>query len=284
MNAIETGARRLKYWLGFQDDSRIVIALRPGYNKFLDLLFYKRGLVRVLHGVETILIRPAHRYFRNDFEPALFHFLRRTVRQGDTVLEVGANVGVFTTLLARWVGPTGRVYAFEPSPIARAALEDHLALNGVADRVTVVPRAVSDVPGRSVFYEHGASGENTLSKTHSRIPNANALEVDVTTLDTFCKDRGILPTLIKIDIEGFELHALKGARLILRDCGPTVVMEMHPMNWSEVGISSGDMGAFLAEAGYRLRALGSQTEPLSEYGHVVLQPVEARSAQLHPAT
>lgn len=279
MNSIERGARWVKYGLGFRDDSKVVVALRPKYNKFLNFLYGRRGLVRTLHGVETIRIRPAHRFFRNNFEPTSFRFLRETVRPGDTVIEVGANVGVFTVLLARWVGPEGRVFAFEPSPISRVALEDHLLLNRVASRVVVMPAAVSDEPGTSMFYERGSSGENTLSRTHSRIPEAKAVEVQVTTLDAFCKACGIVPALIKIDIEGFELHALRGAQSVLRECRPTLLMEVHPMNWPEIGISGEDVNRFLAEMGYRLTSLGGVNDPLREHGHVVLEPMEVQPAE-----
>lgn len=281
MNAIESAARWLKCRLGFQDDSRLVVAARPGYNKFLDLLYGKRGIVRVLHGVETIRIRPAHRYFLNDYEPDLFLFLKRAVRSGDTVVEVGANVGVFTVLVARWVGPQGHVFAFEPSPIARAALEDHLRLNGMADRVTVISAAVSDAPGSSIFYELGASGENTLSATHSRIADARALQVHVTTLDDFCQSHSITPSLIKMDIEGFELHALRGARRILTSYRPLLAVEVHPMNWPELGISRKEVEEFLAGIGYRVTALQEQTEPLGEYGHVILEPTRDGPRQHH---
>jgi FkbM family methyltransferase len=272
VNTVERIARWLKYSLGFKDTSGLIVALRPGYNRFLDLLYGKRGLIRTLDGVESILIRPAYRNFRDDFEPALFRFLRRAVRSGNAVIEVGANVGIFTVAMARWVGPKGHIFAFEPSPTARAALEDHLALNGVGDRVSVVAAAVSDAVGKSLFYEFGTSGQNTLSPTHSRIPEAKSVVVDVTTLDSFCDSNKIVPSLVKVDIEGFELHAIRGARKTLRDHAPVLVVELHPMNWLEIGASGQDLGELLAEIGYCVEALEGQGDPFSEYGHVVFVP------------
>jgi FkbM family methyltransferase len=273
MNAIETGARWLKYKLGFEDSSKMVCLARPAYNSFLQMLYGKRGIVRVLNGREKVRLRPRYRLIRDYYESKLCQSLEQIVHTGDVVLEVGANVGVFTILLARWVGRTGHVYALEPNPHARAALEDHLRLNMVADRVSVIPAAISSESGRSTFYVQGSSGEGTLSSGHSRLSKAEGIDVEVTTIDEFCSARRITPALIKIDIEGFELHALRGSLQQLSRQRPILAVEMHPAHWPEIGVTAGDIVELISAASYHVHPLQGQADPFSSYGHAILDPL-----------
>src|SRR5439155_3307091 len=186
----------------------------------------QRGLVRVINDQDTVRIRPDHRYAAETYEPAVFDYLKRKVQAGMMVFDVGAHVGLFTVLLARWVGPSGRIFAFEPAPGTRAALVDHLALNQVADRVCVSPLAVSDQEGSAFLYTMANCPENTLSATHGRLPQPREIPVSVTTIDAFCAAQALVPDILKIDIEGFELHALRDARQTLIRRRPVMVVEM----------------------------------------------------------
>jgi len=272
MNALERTVRGVKQTLGLSSSSRLVKRLRPAYASLLHLCYGRRGLVRVLNGQEPMRIRPAHRYAAEDYESAVFDYLKAQIQPGAVVLDVGAHVGLFTVLLARWTGPNGHVFAFEPTPLTRAALVDHLALNEMAERVTICPLAVSDREGKSMMYTVSNSPENTLSPRHGRLPNATAVEIEMTTIDAFCESEGIRPTLIKIDIEGFELHALRGAKRTLARHRSTVVVELHPMNWLEIGVNRNQAVELVDDLSYRLTPLDGQRDPLAEYGHVVLEP------------
>src|SRR5947209_4602202 len=135
MNALETAVQTFKRGLGLSSHSRLVARMRPAYDSLLNLCYGRRGLVRLLNGQDPVRIRPAHRYAAESYEPAVCDYLKRHVQPGMVVFDVGAHVGLFTVLLARWAGSTGRVFAFEPAPQTRAALTDHLALNDLAGRV-----------------------------------------------------------------------------------------------------------------------------------------------------
>jgi len=275
MNTLETAVRTFKRGLGLSSRSRLVARMRPAYDSLLNFWYGQHGLVRVINDQETVRIRPAHRYAAETYEPAVFDYLKRKVQAGMVVFDVGAHVGLFTVLLARWVGPSGRIFAFEPAPGTHAALIDHLALNQVADRVCVSPLAVSDQEGIAFLYTMANCPENTLSATHHRLPQPQKHRVRVTTLDAFCASQSLVPDIIKIDIEGFELHALRGARETLIRQRPIVVVEMHPMNWPEIDVTAAQVDQFLSELNYRLRPLEGQADPLGEYGHVVLEPIES---------
>jgi FkbM family methyltransferase len=273
VNRLETTVRQLKQKLGVTSASPLVATIRPSYDLLLNVLYGRRGLVRVINGQDTIRVRATHRYADENYEPTVFNYLKRSLRPGAVVLEVGAHVGTFTVLLARWVGLTGHVYAFEPAPRPRAALEDHLMLNRVRERVHIVPAAVSDHSGLARFFAFGFSPENTLSPRHTRLPKADGIEIPVTTIDEFCQAHKIVPSLLKIDIEGFELHALRGAAGTLTSHRPTMVVEFHPMNWPEIGVDSCKVSTLLAELRYRVVCLDGQCDPLAEYGHVALEPI-----------
>jgi FkbM family methyltransferase len=261
--------------LNLRDDSRLVCVIRPWYNDFLHQLYGRRGLLRVIHGEESIRLRPQHRLFPEDYESEVFHFLRGFVRPGAEVIEVGASIGVLTILMARWAKPSGHIHAFEPNPLCTAALKDHLQLNNVNDCVIVNPFAISDIEGETSFYTSGTSGTSSLSSAHIKT-HANRIQVCVTTIDQYCGRNKVVPSLIKIDVEGFEFHVLAGAMETLRKARPTVLVELHTMNWPKLNVDPHPILRQLADLNYSIEPVSGQKDILSEYGHAVLRPVSSR--------
>lgn len=151
---------------------------------------------------------------------AEMRFVRDYLRDGDVMVDVGANVGLYALLGAR----TGdiRVIAFEPNDIARARAVENAARNGLSQRVQFRPQAVGGVPGRSSFT--AAQGPlNHLVK--SPVTEAQPVHpVDVVTLDDVV-DGPV--ALIKVDVEGDELGVLRGAEGLLRTFGPALVVEAN---------------------------------------------------------
>ncbi len=273
MNPLESAVRRVKSSVGLTSQSRLVVAVRPVYDMLLNTFYGNRGLERVINGSEVVRVRPSQRYAEEGYEPAVFDCIKSRLKPGAVVLDIGAHIGLSSILMSRWVGPTGRVYAFEPTKQTRTILEDHLRLNDMEKTVTVVPKAVSDQCGKATFYTYADSPEATLSTQHGRLPGATAQEVEVTTVDAFCGETNVKPEFIKLDIEGFEFHALRGARETLRACNPAIVVEFHPMNWPEIGITPEAARAELADLGYRAVALEGQQDPYAQHGHVILDRV-----------
>lgn len=277
MNQVERIARGVKHKLGLKDSSWLVSQSRPLFDAFLGVAFARRGLPRMVYGGEKLRLLPKYRHYHDDFEPYLIKCIREHLREGECVLEVGANIGFLTVLLSKWVGPAGKVYAFEPAPTSRAALQLHLAMNGTADRVTVRREAVSDFEGQASFYEDGASGENTLSGSHWRIPQAKRIEVPVITLDSFCRRQSVDPGLIKIDVEGFEYQVLTGCVQTMIRARPRIIVELHPMHWPELGTTGPGFTRLLDQTGYRCVPLEGQESAMREYGHALLQPLPEKA-------
>ena len=199
-------------------------------------------LVSTLPGGERI--RAAARYRQLSWNPEEYHAFRGAVRPGSVVLDVGANVGSYTLLFAFWTAPAGRGFAFEPSPDAREGLRQHLALNGVDDRVEIVPVAASAEVGTARFHLDGASGSNALAVGHDRA--AASIDVETTTIDAFCERRGIRPDVVKIDVEGAELDVLRGARRVLARPNVHAFVELHPSVWLSRGVTPDAIRAELA--------------------------------------
>lgn len=158
------------------------------------------------------------------------------VHQGDVVYDLGANIGWYSLLAARRVGPGGRVIAFEPSVTNAAYIEWNAAANGFPN-VSVVPAAVSDRDGWAVFLDKGPlmsrldkdDDEDQARRRAARNPTVLARRtVPVLSLDTWiAQTEQPPPTLIKIDVEGAEIGALRGMRETLRSARPTLIIEPH---------------------------------------------------------
>jgi FkbM family methyltransferase len=175
------------------------------------------------------------------------------------VLDIGANVGCYTMLFARWTGEAGHVYAFEPAAESRAGLERHLALNDLSARVTVRPEAVSDRSGEAAFLDAGTHGDNRI------VPGATSATrtVSALSIDDFCEAARITPDVIKIDIEGAELAALRGARRTIAAGGASLAlfMELHPAIWPSLGVTRQDLEGEIHQQGLVVEALPGVGDP-----------------------
>jgi FkbM family methyltransferase len=217
-----------------RDRSRPAPALLKRAHEFVLDHLPGDHLVATLPGGERI--RAAARYRQLTWNPEEYHAFRAAVARGNIVLDVGANVGSYTLLFAMWTGPTGRVFAFEPAPEARNGLRLHLALNGLQDRVDIVPVAVSSNVGSTRFDAAGASGSNAIA-VNDRSASSDSIDIETTTIDAFCARHGLRPDVVKIDVEGAELDALTGARRVLATPGVQAFLEFHPTVWAVRGVT-----------------------------------------------
>ena len=155
------------------------------------------------------------------YEPAFTHYLMKTLKPGMRAVDVGANIGMYTVLMAGWVGTTGRVLAYEPSPDVLDFLRANVALNWASDRVTVRGVGVSSTPGQVTLYVT----ERFMANSSLRKPGeayfadfpmdtVREVEVEVVTLDQDAESFGHID-LVKIDVEGAECSVLKGMTSLL---------------------------------------------------------------------
>ena len=178
-----------------------------------------------LRGWRWIPAAASHGCWLGTFERAEQDVFARTIRPGDVVYDLGANVGFYTLLAAKLAGPTGRVVAFEPVPRNLGYLRRHLALNHRED-VTVVAAAVSDRSGTARFRDGPAHTVGTLAADGG----SDGYDVDVVALDDYTASPATVlpaPRVIKIDVEGAEADVLRGAHRVLRTVRPIVLLSTH---------------------------------------------------------
>jgi FkbM family methyltransferase len=224
-----------------------------------------RGLSCTLPSGELIRVLPEHRYL--SWNPIEYAAFRAAVTPGMVALDIGANVGAYTVLLAQWVGKSGRVYAFEPAGPAFHGLVRHVALNVQDDVVRPLAVAVSDHEGNGTLIVAATAGESRLAGVRDQ---SSAVTVPVTTIDRFCTREDIQPSFIKIDVEGEELAVLRGARETIRRAGDRLALfvELHPSIWTLNGTARDEFEVELDRQGLSVEALSGR-DPWSVEGMVV---------------
>lgn len=201
------------------------------------------------------------RYLTGDAEPEVQEALAALIEPGQTVYDVGANIGFFTMLLSRLVGPQGRVYAFEPIPENLATLRHNVVLNGLSN-VTIVEQALSSSTGTAEMFVSPWSAFHSLnvegaSKQSNHGPEAGQIVVQTVTLDEFVKGEGVrAPDLLKVDVEGAELIVLEGARETLRARRPLLLCELHDTH--------APYGELIESIGYDLRVIDAESSELAQ--------------------
>lgn len=205
-------------------------------------------------------------------------------RKGDTIVEVGANVGTETLAFADIVGPAGRVHAFEPFPGNLTQLREVVTAAGLS-QVTVIPAAVADVPGVLEFSAppDGWSGSGHLVAGAATAGAQGTVKVETTTLDAHFRSAGRVQ-FMSIDAEGAETTILSGAsELIARD-QPVIVVEAEPSLLESFGTSLAELKARLDAFGYAVHTIGRvglgtpQTDSRRNWNWVALPPSRAAEA------
>jgi FkbM family methyltransferase len=193
--------------------------------------------------------------------------IERILRRGMTVVDVGANHGMFSLEAAHLVGREGVVHAFEPAPATLAVLRRNLAANGLA-RVHVFPcglGAAEETARLRVHREY--SGLNTLAARdvtwNRRTLRADAvIDVPLTTLDHHAaRERLGRIDFLKIDVEGFELGVIRGARGLLQARRVArILVEIGDLTCATAGVAPIDVLRALESLGYQLHAISPAGE------------------------
>jgi len=183
-----------------------------------------------------------HYFHGEPYEPGLSRAIADRLKPGDVFIDIGANVGHFSLLAARIVGPAGRVVAFEPDAETVAAMRRAIEANDLTSAIEVVNAAVADTDGTAQLF---LSVDSVLSTTDpARSPARDqftftrSIEVAQVTLDSWLAARPQLrPRIaaIKIDVEGTEADVLRGMRETLRACPRAAILcETSPGNPADV--------------------------------------------------
>lgn len=208
-------------------------------------LLYRLSLAEAgpaqLHG-HAMYLAPSGSYPPLDmamarYEPGTTRLFQEIVKSGMVVVDIGAHVGYYTLLAAKQVGPTGKVYAFEPEQDNHAILLKNIGVNGY-NNVVATPMAVSDRRGSSTLYVTSLDN-GRHSMYHHGLPERGSPTVETTTLDSFLASEGWPSVdLIKIDVEGAEVAVLDGMTgLMGKSADLKLIIEFNPALLQDGGVA-----------------------------------------------
>lgn len=231
----------------------------------VDLLFLGRGVPRRINGMVFRFPARWSRYFEADYEKENLTFLRNVVRPGDTILDIGAHLGLISLSCSKLAGQGGKVYSFEPSPTTYLQLKTILSLNPGGASVHALQMAVGLQNAPISFYESDDEGSNSNSLVPKHDLKRKPVTVPCTSIDRFTEENNLEQIhIIKIDAEGVELDVLKGAEQVLRKYRPYLVVAIHPRLIQNYGQRTEDIYTFIVHLNYRVK-LGMQDLKKDEF-------------------
>jgi len=212
------------------------------------------------------------------YEPGETAFFSRLLSRGDHIADIGANIGYYTTLFAEIVGPAGKVIAFEPDPRSEAILRSNLTARGLDQQVLVVRAAVGQEDGTATLYSQrfGNRGDQRMygAAVDDMPKNAAVAQerIPVVRFDDHVKDWQRLDA-IKMDVQGFEGHALLGMRRSReRFAAAVLLMEFEPSTLRRAGSDPHEVleelrryGSSVYEVDYRGNCLAFDEAQLLPY-------------------
>lgn len=177
------------------------------------------------------------------WEDYLTKTIKKYLEKGNIVIDVGAHIGYYSTYMARLVGKTGKVYAFEPEPHNFKLLERNVKENKFSN-IILENKAVSDHVGKSYLYlNEKSTGDNRIFYSND---NREKIVVDLITLDEYFKNIKKKVDLIKIDVQGVDLKVLKGAKKILdSNKHIKIAVELYPEGLRLAGDNDENLLKFL---------------------------------------
>jgi len=196
------------------------------------------------------------------YEPNEFYWLDKVLEPGETFIDIGANMGLYSLFAATKVGRCGVVVAIEPSGRDFERLRFHVELNRLTN-VHLLQVAASNHKGeaRLLVAPDRNAGHNTLGDFgYSGITPEATETVRLKQVDDVVQSMGLQKVdFMKVDVEGAEFHVLQGAQDTLRLFRPTILLELSDRTLRHQGCHSGQIWDFLVREGYRMYRFSEQT-------------------------
>jgi FkbM family methyltransferase len=191
---------------------------------------------------------------RDNYEPELLA-IRQFISDGDIVLDIGGSFGIYSLFMSTYVGPNGKVYAFEPGLFSYAQLTANVLLNHRERRIITYQVAASD-RAHALRLNHVANSPVNFSIGLDETNEHEVVRGD--RVDSFVSEteQGNV-SFIKIDVEGYERTALEGARKIVEKSRPTILFEVSSGALQRQGLTPDDVYSFLASFHYKFYALNA---------------------------
>lgn len=212
-------------------------------------------------GLRMDLRRASAWYAAGTNETPVQHALAKRLSSGGVFFDVGANVGFFSLIGSRLVGPGGRVISFEPAPTMAASLRRNVELNRLTN-VTVVEAAVAAAPGEGELMVDEHPGGSFLSSSGGAAGPARRARVRIVSIDDLV-ERGEVPppTLVKIDVEGAEAQVLVGMSRTAARHLPAIICEVDDEHQEAAAAKLRAVEVTLKAWGYEVRRLERSYPP-----------------------
>lgn len=243
------------FWWDFTMNRRKVLKLQVLQSVFVSFLGIG-DIVKILYS-DQHLVR-----FRKSFEYHTLNLFVGFLKDGDVVIDVGANIGLFSLLGSRYVGQAGRIYAFEPTSATFEILKENIRINAIENIAPQkIPLADKSIPIIMVN-PAGEGGEyfdalNRIQQVDQERLTGAVIYTE--TLDDFIRQNDIRKIdIIKIDIEGAELLFFKGAKESLTKFRPKIIFEANEKHCEAFNYSVMDVLTYVKEVGYKLKQINEE--------------------------
>ncbi len=205
------------------------------------------------------------------YEKRYVRLVRLLLRPGDTVFDIGANVGYYSLIVRTLVGEMGSVHCFEPHPAIFARLQENIALNHYTN-VVAHQLAVANARGTVTLYSPDAAGQNSgwsslflpADLGEAEWPDdPTRIEVAADTLDSLVFEQGLpMPHFIKLDVERAEVPVLEGMGRLLTSARPPAILCEEQDELTDIGLRPNEVRLRLTELGYRVCEIDWRGRPI----------------------
>ena len=226
--------------------------------KVADIALGGKGVKVNISGIELRLPTRYYKYYGTEYEKDSVQEMRKVIKKGETIIDIGAQLGLMTKLFSDLVGEKGQVFSFEPTPKTFSLLQETIKINNIGNIATPVQKAVSDKRGTATFNisVHEASPANSLAKD-ANDDSIKGIDVALISVDEFAKESKLKKVdYIKIDAEGAEFAVLKGAEKTIIKDKPNMLLALHPDSILDFGDSLEGIWDFIQKHKYVVKFEG----------------------------
>ena len=262
---LRRSAQSIRHLAGLQHLTPVWNGLRGPYRRLLAQLAGSDGIPVMVGGYPIRLAPDTVSLNWETVEVDAYKVFVQEIGPHEIIYDVGAHFGTYTLIGLKRGGPGTRVVAYEPCELTRGYLVRHLRWNGAGDEVLVRPVCCGSRQGVATFFHTPGvpEGINGLLPAEGLV----GTRVGVTTLDDEVRELGLVPTFVKIDVEGAELDVLKGAARVLAQHRPRLLLSLHPRRLAEVGLDCDTVRQWLTTRDYQWQVVGEDQEV-----HVLARP------------
>ena len=213
------------------------------------------------------------------YEPFETKIVKKEIKKGDVVLDIGANIGYYTLIFAKLVGEEGKVFAFEPDPTNFSLLKKNVEMNSYKN-VVLIQKAVSNKTGKARLYlSEDNMGDHRIYDSHD---GRKFIEIETISLDDYFKDYNGKIDFIKMDIQGAEGGAIQGMfNLLKKNNNVKIITEFWPLGLKRFGMDPEEYLKVLIEFGFKLYEINEQEKKIKPVNIPKLLKMYAPQKQNH---